>query len=120
MHIRGTSWFPNLEALIFFSEEVLPHLRTSRFDESVRWVGGASTNQQQGCRQCFGVELTGYVDDVRPPMPDALCHIVPPLAGGGTRLKIVNSWAIGKRVMNTSIGCEGLDAKDSETVPPTG
>jgi len=115
-YIGGTNWFPNLDALNFFGEEVLPHLRAGGFDQPVRWVGSASTEQQRDFRQRFGIELTGYVDDVRPAMQDALCHIVPLRAGGGTRLKILNSWAMGKPVVSTSIGCEGLDAKDDENI----
>jgi glycosyltransferase involved in cell wall biosynthesis len=45
-------------------------------------------------------------------MGAAACHIVPLRAGGGTRLKILNSWAMGKAVVSTSIGCEGLEAVD--------
>ena len=54
--------------------------------------------------------------DVRESMQEALCHIVPLRAGGGTRLKILNSWAMGKPVVSTSIGCEGLDAQDDQNI----
>lgn len=49
-------------------------------------------------------------------MSDAACHIVPMRVGGGTRLKILNSWAMGKAVVSTSIGCEGLEAVDGENI----
>ena len=67
-------------------------------------------------RDRFGVELTGYVEDVRPLMRQAACHIVPLRSGGGTRLKILNSWAMGKPVVSTSVGCEGLDAVDGDNI----
>jgi len=115
-YIGGTNWFPNLDALEFFGQRILPELRRSGFDQPVRWVGSASPEQQKIYRERFDVELTGYLDDVRPPMREALCHIVPLRAGGGTRLKILNSWAMGKPVVSTSIGCEGLDARDGENI----
>ena len=60
--------------------------------------------------------MTGYVDDVRPLMRDAACHIVPLRIGGGTRLKILNAWAMGKAVVSTSCGCEGLAAADGDNI----
>jgi glycosyltransferase involved in cell wall biosynthesis len=41
---------------------------------------------------------------------------VPLRVGGGTRLKILNSWAMGKPVVSTSIGCEGLAAVDGDNI----
>src|SRR2546427_5341611 len=49
-------------------------------------------------------------------MREAACHIVPLRAGGGTRLKILNSWAMGKAVVSTSVGCEGLAAEAGENI----
>src|SRR6266550_1312565 len=49
-------------------------------------------------------------------MRDAACHVVPLRAGSGTRLKILNAWAMGKAVVSTSIGCEGLAAIDGENI----
>jgi glycosyltransferase involved in cell wall biosynthesis len=49
-------------------------------------------------------------------MRAAACHIVPLRAGGGTRIKILNAWAMGKAVVSTSVGCEGLDAVDNDNL----
>jgi len=115
-YIGGTNWFPNLDALDFFCESILPHLREAGADMKVNWVGSASKEEQRHYADRFGVQLTGYVDDVRPFMRDTLCNIVPLRAGGGTRLKILNSWAMGKAIVSTSIGCEGLEARDGENI----
>ena len=114
--IGGTNWFPNLDALDFFCESILPHLRAAGAELPVHWVGRASEEEQRRYADEFGVKLTGYVDDVRPFMRDTLCNIVPLRAGGGTRLKILNSWAMGKAIVTTSVGCEGLDARDGENI----
>jgi glycosyltransferase involved in cell wall biosynthesis len=115
-YVGGTNPFPNLDALDFFCDEVLPHLRAAVPQLRVRWIGRASTAERYRYQQQSAVELTGYVDDVRPLMAEAACHIVPLRLGGGTRLKILNSWAMGKPVVATSIGCEGLDAKDEKNI----
>ena len=62
------------------------------------------------------MQLTGYVPDVRPYVQGAKCYIVPLRVGGGTRLKILDAWAMGKAVVSTSIGCEGLDARDGVNI----
>src|SRR5205807_75841 len=80
------------------------------------WIGSASAGQQRHYWERHGVELSGYVDDVRPLMQAAACHIVPLRAGGGTRLKILTSWAMGKPVVSTSLGCEGLAAVDGDNI----
>lgn len=114
--VGGTTPFPNLDALNFFCKEVLPHLRAVPKPPVVRWIGRASPGEQQEFLERHGIQLTGYVDDVRPFMREAACHIVPLRIGGGTRLKILNAWALGKPVVSTSLGCEGLRAVDGENI----
>jgi glycosyltransferase involved in cell wall biosynthesis len=82
----------------------------------VRWVGRASDDLQQAYRDRYAVELTGYVADVRPYVRDAACYVVPLRVGGGTRLKILDAWAMGKAVVSTSVGCEGLAAEDGRNI----
>lgn len=113
--VGATTWFPNRDALFFFCHEIQPHLKAAR-KAPARWVGRSSPEDQETCRRDFGVELTGYVDDTRPYLERAACFIVPLRVGGGTRLKILNAWAMGKAIVSTSIGCEGLDAVDGENI----
>jgi glycosyltransferase involved in cell wall biosynthesis len=114
--VGGTSPAPNLDALDYYCGQILPHLRTAGAPPRTRWIGRASPEQQERYRLRHGIELTGYVDDVRPLMRDAECHIVPLRIGGGTRLKILNAWAMGKAVVSTSCGCEGLAAADGHNI----
>jgi len=115
--VGGTAWLPNLDALQFFCEQILPRLRAARPDlPRIQWVGFATPDQQEYYGRRFSVELTGYVPDVRPFMSDSVCNIVPLRAGGGTRIKILNAWAMGNAVVSTTIGCEGLAAKDGDNV----
>jgi glycosyltransferase involved in cell wall biosynthesis len=114
--VGGTTPAPNLDALAFFCDQILPHLRAGGARVPVRWIGRASDEQRRHHAERHGIELTGYVEDVRPFMRDAACHIVPMRAGGGTRLKILNAWAMGKAVVSTSLGCEGLAAVDGENI----
>jgi glycosyltransferase involved in cell wall biosynthesis len=61
------------------------------------------------------VEVTGYVEDVRPHVRKAAICIVPLRMGGGTRLKVLEAMAMEKPVVTTSVGCEGIQVVDRET-----
>jgi glycosyltransferase involved in cell wall biosynthesis len=55
-----------------------------------------------------GIEVTGTVSDVRPYVADCAVYVVPLRIGGGTRLKIFEAMAMGKAVVSTTVGAEGL------------
>lgn len=114
--VGGLNWGPNREALEFFCREILPPLRRMRPGVRVRWVGRASDADRREYRDRHGVELTGYVDDVRPHFACAAAVVAPLQAGGGTRLKILDAWAMGKAVVSTRVGAEGLAARDGENI----
>lgn len=114
--VGGNTWFPNRDALQYFCESILPHIRKGGAEPRVRWIGRASEAEVRHYRERYGVDLTGYVEDIRPYVRDAACYVVPLRVGGGTRLKILDAWAMGKAIVSTSIGCEGLDAVDGENV----
>ncbi|HST20236.1 MAG TPA: glycosyltransferase, partial [Blastocatellia bacterium] len=58
------------------------------------------------------IKITGRVDDVRPYIDKASAYIVPMRVGGGTRLKIYEAMAMGKPVISTTVGAEGLPVRD--------
>lgn len=114
--VGGYSWYPNRDAMAYFGEEILPLVRQVHPDIEVTWVGRAPEDVKREYQSRYGIELTGYVDDVRPYVARASCCVVPIRVGGGTRLKILDAWAMGKAVVSTSIGCEGLEARDGENI----
>ena len=63
-----------------------------------------------------GIQVTGRVDYVRPYVRDAAVYVVPLRIGGGTRLKIFEAMAMGKAVVSTTIGAEGLPVRHDEHV----
>jgi len=114
--VGGTTWFPNRDALEYFNADILPALRRAGVRDAVQWVGRASPTELRKAQGWDGIEMTGFVPDVRPFIRDAACYIVPLRVGGGTRIKILDAWAMGKAVVSTSIGCEGLDAIDGNNI----
>jgi glycosyltransferase involved in cell wall biosynthesis len=113
--VGGTAWYPNRDALDFFATEIKPQLDTLGSKPRVKWIG-RSTDDERARYAAAGIELTGYVNDIRDAVGSAACFIVPLRVGGGTRLKILDAWAMGKAVVSTSIGCSGLEARDGENI----
>jgi len=114
--VGGYTWFPNRDGMEYFAERILPLIRARAPDTTVLWVGRAPPPVVEAYRERNRVEMTGYVDDIRPHMTRAACVIVPLRVGGGTRLKILDAWAMGKAVVSTPQGCEGLDAREGENI----
>lgn len=114
--VGGTSWFPNLDAWHHFGQDILPLLRKEDRSPTVTWVGRSTEEQRKHSDSHYGITMTGYVSDVRPYVLGADCIVVPIRVGGGTRIKILDAWAMGKAVVSTSVGCEGLNAQDGENI----
>jgi glycosyltransferase involved in cell wall biosynthesis len=114
--VGGLTWFPNRDALEYFAERILPLIRGRMGSVPVCWVGRASPPVVDHYWRTYGIKLTGFVDDIRPFVEPAACFVVPLRVGGGTRLKILDAWAMGKAVVSTAQGCEGLDARDGENI----
>lgn len=108
----GSLTFPaNYEAVTFFLRDVFPLIERELPDIELR-ITGKHGNLPLPIDASDGrVVLTGYVDDVRPLIAESWVSVVPLLAGGGTRLKILEAMALGTPVVSTSKGAEGLTAE---------
>jgi polysaccharide biosynthesis protein PslH len=60
----------------------------------------------------LGVQVTGTVDDIRPYVREGSVYVVPLRIGSGTRLKIFEAMAMGKAIVSTTLGAEGLPIRD--------
>lgn len=115
--VGGAGWFPNEDGMEHFAAEILPEIRRRAAGEvPVTWVGGADEEFRRRFEHEHGVRMTGYVDDIRPHVREAACYVVPLRVGGGSRLKILDAWAMGKAVVSTPTGAEGLDARDGDNI----
>jgi glycosyltransferase involved in cell wall biosynthesis len=107
---------PNRDAVEFLLREIWPRIRAAAGSASLQLIGHSSPADRARYDAEPGVTTLGQVPDIRPALAEARCCVVPIRAGGGTRLKILDAWAMGKAVVSTSIGCEGLDAVDGENI----
>ena len=102
---------PNIDGVNFLVDEVLPLVRKQRPDVKLAVVGRGSESAVEALRR-RGVDATGEVPDVRPYLQRAEVVVVPIRMGSGTRLKVVEGLAMGKPVVSTTLGCEGVNVRD--------
>lgn len=102
---------PNADAMIFFCKEVLPRIAAS-FPSIRFYIVGKKPPAAIVKLQSPQVIVTGYVDDVQPFWRKASVLVVPLAVGGGTRIKILEAMALGRPVISTTKGCEGLEVAD--------
>ena len=105
----GTMDFrPNVDAALWFAQEVLPLIRQE--EPGVRFVvvGQKPHRRLDTLRGRDDVTLTGAVADTRPYIAQAAVYVVPLRMGGGTRFKILEAAAMSKAMVSTSLGCEGF------------
>jgi sugar transferase (PEP-CTERM/EpsH1 system associated) len=105
-------WLPNEDAMVFFCREVLPRIRSAEPAVTLSIVGRAPTSAVRRLAADPAITVTGDVNDVRPYVSEAAVYVVPLRIGGGTRLKIFEAMAMGRAVVSTSIGAEGLPVLD--------
>jgi sugar transferase (PEP-CTERM/EpsH1 system associated) len=101
-------WYPNEDAMLHFIDAILPAIRRSVPEVSLSVVGRNPTERLRSVAARAGAHVTGTVEDVRPHVARAAVCVVPLRVGGGTRLKIFEALAMGKAVVSTTIGAEGL------------
>jgi len=105
---------PNADAVVHFCKSILPLIRRAIPEVRLTVVGHAPPMEVQTLASSGEVSVTGFVNDPIPYYAGASVCVVPLRAGGGTRLKILEAMALGRPVVTTSIGCEGLDVTDGE------
>lgn len=102
----------NLDAVRFFARDVYPLLARDLPDVRLRVTGRTNGVELGEVADCPGVELTGYVDDIRNELGKAAVCLVTLRQGGGSRLKILEAMAAGVPVVSTSIGIEGIEVEN--------
>jgi polysaccharide biosynthesis protein PslH len=104
---------PNLDAAFHLVDDIWPLVVQRCPDARLTIVGRGHPGDMRSLSRP-GVTLTGAVPDVRPYLQRAAVVGVPIRMGGGTRLKVVEGLAMGKAMVSTSLGCEGIAVNDGE------
>lgn len=108
---------PNLDAVSWFFREIWPIIRESH--ETVRFdvIGkGLPEGIGQDMKKDGRVRYLGFIEDIRSAVGKSWISVVPLRIGSGTRLKILESMALGTPVVSTTIGTEGIQATDGKDI----
>ena len=101
-------WHPNEDAVCYFADSILPRIRAEFPNVSFTIIGRNPSARVRQLASEPGVAVTGTLDDVRPSIAEGSVYVVPLRAGSGTRIKIFEALAMGKAVVSTTVGAEGL------------
>jgi len=104
-------WEPNIDAVEYFCRQILPRVREKK-PEAIFQIVGRNPHSKVQRLAGSSVEVTGSVPSVIPYLSQASVVVIPLRIGGGTRLKIFEAMAMGKALVSTTIGAEGLDVEN--------
>ncbi len=110
LHIGTMYWPPNIDAVNWFVHEVYPLIHQQRPDVQFDVVGSRPPAELLALNDSgLGINVTGYVENITPYLQRAAVMVVPLLAGGGMRVKILNGLAEGIAIVSTTLGYEGIE-----------
>lgn len=119
LFLGGLHYPPNAEGILWFAQQVLPRVLAQMPECKLSIIGKDPPQPVQELARALpaaSVEITGYVRELTPYLQRTSVFLVPLLAGSGMRVKILDAWNWGLPVVSTSLGAEGLAARDGENL----
>jgi glycosyltransferase involved in cell wall biosynthesis len=113
--IMFSGWFkhtPNVDAVVFFCREILPLIEAEIPTVKFLVVGGDPPPQVTALTGMGNVCIRGYIEDLKQEIARCAVYVAPIVSGAGVRVKVLEAWSMRKAVVSTSLGCQGLDARD--------
>jgi len=110
-HLGSMDWMPNQEAIKWFLEKCMPGIST-RFPEAKVYLAGRNMPSWLYSYKFHNLEVVGEVEDATMFMQSQSVMFVPLLSGSGVRVKIIEGMSLGKTIISTTIGAEGINYTD--------
>ncbi|MEA3495323.1 MAG: glycosyltransferase family 4 protein [Bacteroidota bacterium] len=114
-HIGALDWMPNMEAVNWFINDIWPKINI-KFPDLKFYIAGRNMPEKIKKLNKKNIEIVGEVNSAIDFMNSKSVMIVPLLSGSGMRIKIVEGMALGKVIISTSIGAEGIEYTDEENI----
>lgn len=115
IYVASMDWLPNVESILWFYKDIFPLIK-KEVPEAKLYIVGRKPPVNIKILANKDIIVTGFVEDVREYIARSAVFIVPLKIGGGMRIKILNALAMGKAIVSTSIGCEGIDVTDGKDI----
>jgi glycosyltransferase involved in cell wall biosynthesis len=115
--LGGLHYPPNSQGVLWFAEHIFPKVLAEAPDAILTILGKQPPAELANFNiPSANLEVTGYVDDPKPYLAETGVFIVPLLAGGGMRVKILDAWCWGLPIVSTTIGAEGIATTDGQDI----
>lgn len=105
-------YHPNEDAALWFTDEIWPEIRASHPEAALELVGKGPSEELRALADDPSVTVTGFVDDITEWVARASVVAIPIRVGTGVRIKILHAMAMGKPVVSTSAGIQGIEVTD--------
>lgn len=102
------SFKPNVDAALFFADRILPFIRKEIPDASFKLVGRNPASEIYDLQARSGITVTGAVSNMFEALAPCSLYVLPMRLGSGYRTKLFDVFALGKAIVTTTIGAEGL------------
>lgn len=109
--LGGLHYPPNAQGVLWFAREMFPQVLAAVPDAVLTVIGKQPPPELHSLGiPVQNLEVTGYVANPAPYLAETAAFIVPLLAGGGMRVKIIDGWSWGLPIVSTRVGAEGVEA----------
>lgn len=112
-HIGAMDWQPNLDSVKWLMDEIMPEIYKTH-PHTTLYLAGRNMPATMMHHQAPNIIVAGEVEDAYAFEQDKQILLVPIMSGSGVRIKIFQGMAIGKAVITTPIGVEGIDVSHKE------
>ena len=114
-HIGAMDWLPNQESIRWLLEEVWPVVHRE-VPQAKLYLAGRKMPDCWMKAHIEGVSVVGEVPDAMYFIGSKKINVVPLLSGSGIRVKIIEAMSVGKTVITTTVGAQGIDYTDGENL----
>ncbi len=114
-HIGAMDWMPNKESIQWMLDEVWPVVH-SQVPQARLYLAGRKMPEAWMQARIPGVTVVGEVDDAMLFIGSKKINVVPLLSGSGIRVKIIEAMSVGKTVITTTVGAQGIDYTDGVNI----
>ena len=107
--LGGLHYPPNAQGILWFAREIMPRVLEVAPDAVLTVIGKQPPADLHACGiPDANLDVTGFVADPTPWLAETAVFLVPLLAGGGMRVKILDGWRWGLPMVSTTVGAEGI------------
>ncbi|MFO7723085.1 MAG: glycosyltransferase family 4 protein [Bacteroidales bacterium] len=114
-HLGSMDWYPNLEAVTWLLKSCWAQVE-SQLPEIELFLAGRNMPREILKQEMHGVHIMGEVPDAQEFIRDKHMLIAPIFSGSGIRIKILEAMAMGKVVLTTPVGAEGIEYTHGENI----